>query len=1625
MTTIKNLLCLLVIGLCSATAYAGFPVNFPTPPPPCPYCPCPPGFGGSGGSSGSGGSGCPTCGNVWNVGGATGGMPDWKVNEPNIDLRLHDEPLAYQSSVSRMSFQIDYWQRDDREIATNVFTTGLGWECSWKSYVIPDGDAATLYGAGGGEMVFPDLLDPSPSYYYNLQMQALTDTNGNLSGYAVFYSSGAEDVYGFLATDTSGNVNQAYLSQKIDAHGHTTTFIYAPYNSTNGVVQLNYVIDPDGKTNTLSYTTNGSYNCLISQVQDPYGHTVSFSYDTDGYLTNVTDVAGLSSSFGYANVAVGTDWVGYVTDHWLDQLTTPYGTTSFTFTDEGLELDWYDLFYEIYYGYVSSIVRSVVITEPNGSHQMFAYDGYASFAPSNVDWSHVPSSTPDGSLLDDGAYMIYRNSFYWGRQQFANLTGTFLATGATNWDLTQLTPTDFLKGRWQHWLHSSGGGQSDALSMEQDPSPDGINPGEMTWFTYPGQPANYDSNGKLVSYYQGTSDLPTLTIKVLPDGSQWYEQYQMDQWGNRTEINSTYSSGGSVLTRTNSYVYSADGTDLLEIIGPDGITNAAYGYDSQHQVLFLTNALSEVTSYTYTTNEQPASITQPSGLVTTYTYGADNFLTQQIAVGYFTNSYTYANGLIYTYTDARGLTVTDSWDALQRLTNISYPDSTSVAYTYNKLDLEKIVDRMGFTTSYGYNAIRQKIAETNALSNVTSYSYCDCGALEFVTDPLGHVTHFTHDNQGNQVGVVYPDGYSVTNQYNLLRQLTQRTDSSGAILNYIYNNQGLPTTISNAVGLVGDYAFDIDDRITNNLDINGVSVGMTYDNLGRLLTRRYPDGGVENYGYTQNVYGTTSFTNQIGSVKLFGYDAMNRKTSEAYAGTTTNYFDYSGGSDLLALTNGKGQATIWHYDSYGRMTNKVDALNHSIFNYAYDADNRLTSRWTPENGNTFFTYDATGNPIQIGCAQFTNSYSYDALNHLTNMVDSIGATHFAYDAVGQLLNSGGLWANDPVSCIYTNRLRVGLGVGSAWSQIYSYDLARRIISLSSPAGAFGYNYNVAPASALVSAINLPNGATITNGYDDAARLTQSTLNNHWGHVLDGYGYEYDLLGERTNILKNIGLTGSTITAGYDSIGELTSWMAKEMNGAPRLNEQLGWSYDAAGNLQSRTNGGLVQIFQTDALNELTNVTRIGVLTVSGNTPAPATNVTVNGQVAQIYSDFTFASTNHTLANGNNVFTNIAQNIYGMTVTNTITSYLPTPVALAYDANGNLTNDGLKSFNYDAENQLTNVAVAGQWKLSIVYDGLNRRRIVKNYSWSGSVWVKTNEVRYIYDGNLVIQERDTNNNSLVTYTRGLDLSHSLRGAGGVGSLLARTDGIGSTYYHADGNGNITGLIDGNENVVARYGYSPFGKLLGQWGSMANANEMRFSSKEWDSNSGLYYYLYRFYDPNVQRWINRDPIAERGGINLYEFVLNNPVYVFDVYGLAWSNDPGGCPTGTHPDKNSSDCFDLGMGRACPCVPDNPPPPPPPQNNPPQNDPTACSSSPTLPPRPAPPSPPAPPVAPAPTPAPPSPPYNPPYNPIYNSPNPPPRRPAPPYQQGPFPYPWPYGPIIKTGPWVSSPTGPMYGY
>jgi len=168
-------------------------------------------------------------------------------------------------------------------------------------------------------------------------------------------------------------------------------------------------------------------------------------------------------------------------------------------------------------------------------------------------------------------------------------------------------------------------------------------------------------------------------------------------------------------------------------------------------------------------------------------------------------------------------------------------------------------------------------------------------------------------------------------------------------------------------------------------------------------------------------------------------------------------------------------------------------------------------------------------------------------------------------------------------------------------------------------------------------------------------------------------------------------------------------------------------------------------------------------------------------------------------------------------------------------------------------------------------------------------VATNDLRFVYDGWNVAAILNSDFSLFTSFAWGLDLSGTLQGAGGVGGLLWMTVPSGPNagrYFCAyDGNGNVMALVSAADgSVAARYEYGPFGEVIRATGPMARENPFRWSTKYSDDETDLVMYPHRPYSPSTGRWLSRDPIGERGGLNLYAYVFNDPVNEVDPYGLA---------------------------------------------------------------------------------------------------------------------------------------------
>jgi RHS repeat-associated protein len=252
-----------------------------------------------------------------------------------------------------------------------------------------------------------------------------------------------------------------------------------------------------------------------------------------------------------------------------------------------------------------------------------------------------------------------------------------------------------------------------------------------------------------------------------------------------------------------------------------------------------------------------------------------------------------------------------------------------------------------------------------------------------------------------------------------------------------------------------------------------------------------------------------------------------------------------------------------------------------------------------------------------------------------------------------------------------------------------------------------------------------------------------------------------------------------------------------------------------------------------------------------------------------------------MTNSLNQYTQITKND-GQQTTDTLT----------YDDDGNLSSiissGATKVYKYNAENRLIGVEpttpVNGDKKIEFVYDYMGRRVQKKVFTYTSNEWILSSDSRFVYEGWNLIQEQNSTGVVQKSYVWGLDLSQSVEGAGGVGGLLSVVDSGDVYNYFYDANGNVGQLIKASDGTIsAHYEYDPFGILLKSYGSMVSDNPFRFSTKYYDEETDLYYYGYRYYSANLGRWISRDPIGEEGGLNLYAFVLNDPVNGLDIFGM----------------------------------------------------------------------------------------------------------------------------------------------
>ncbi len=1449
---------------------------------------------GGSGADGTGGD-CPPSDDSSSSSDGASGMAVWSVVEPVVSLRVTDIPMSYTpaygpSFVMRVNWQqwaVPRW----KEVLGRNSNLGVAAGSSQVNFISGPGQALVPVLARSGlietelslwtlgaqriRLAFPvNVTDSMPDPATGVWARRVLDVNDDLIAVDTYYRNGSVERY--EPDPTFAILN---LTSRTDSNGHTLTYAYIQTNvhleeNTVSVNRLDTVTTADGQVFTFLYAHEGdlNYRMLITGVSGPDGRSISFGYtlvSSYAYLSSITDVVGITSS------VIGNTSAPF----WITQLTTPYGNTQFSHYGT----------YGCNHGNLGcgGIDRSLVITEPEGSQQVYLfYDeplDAAQGVPSAFNSDQIPqylANDPPIKTLD--TVRNKRNSHHWNRQQAAALSTSPI-------DPLSFVAADFRLSTTRHWLvHWMGSGipgtMAPILSWVLPPAADGATESFPLFYDYAGKdPAHEDTGHQIrTNSYVGSSPFPAVISQRKPDGTTWYEYTPRNSSGMRTSKKERWEEGGSVKSRTWTYTYATGTGDatvenlvLVEEKGPSNELIRGYKLHPTYKGLYSeeTNAVGEVTLMSYNAQRQLLTRQTAAGLLSSFTYDANDRLLTEIdsvlGTPVRTNSYTWLNGYQRTHTDPRGLIRTFDYDFLGRISQVSYStDSTTEQFFYvlpantgfnttaNPLPVLDMVTRKDRMGQYWYslpNRLRQleKTIEPPRAAGQSGvehgFSYCGCGSPSTVTRASNkaeaETTSYVYDYRGNPTTLNLPDSVTVTREYDRLGRLYKEVDSFSLTTN-TFDNLDRLREVRNGKGLVEAKGYDLRNRIVGSTNASGIWSTNLYDGLGRVLIRGYADStagtgdGKELWGYTAGYRESTSYTNQIWIVTTWKYDPSQRRTNEVVTGVYTNKYLFYPAGELYQLKDGKDQLTSWNYDKEGRLWKKLDANSTEILRYTNNANGWLVARWSAGKGTTYYTNDTVGNLLRVNYPTTADLImAYNGLNLVTSETVVGGV------AVNYTYRPGGLpeteavsgWASSTVTLGYTARHRTSLTLQQPvignWSQTYTYDSAKRLASVVSPPGTYSYIYPVDTAaykaSRQVTRISLPNTSFITNTFDSVGRQLSTVLNSH--------SYVVNKAAQRT---KQTRTDGGYVNYSYDAASELREGLTFTSGNAAVNSENFKFGYDTAQSMKARTNDVTVTTYTINNLNQLT-------------------------------SDGSFTFT--------------------------------------YDNNGNRTGKlqtGSVYYSYDDENQLVSAAtdtvntpVASRWKTEWVYDARGRMRTRTEFSFNAITgWVLSSETRYLYDGRRVIQERNGSNTPLVSYVRGLDLSGSFEGAGGIGGLLSRTAHTGANgvtlthaFYHADANGNITKLVNSSQSSVADYKYDPFGRTISSSGSLASANIYRFSSKELMTQCGFYYYGFRFYDPITQRWPNRDPIEEAGGINLYAMVQNNPVGAVDPHGLAseWCN------------------------------------------------------------------------------------------------------------------------------------------
>jgi RHS repeat-associated protein len=709
------------------------------------------------------------------------------------------------------------------------------------------------------------------------------------------------------------------------------------------------------------------------------------------------------------------------------------------------------------------------------------------------------------------------------------------------------------------------------------------------------------------------------------------------------------------------------------------------------------------------------------------------------------------------------------------------------------------------------------------------------------------------------------EGFHMTSTYNQFSEVIFNQDKNGKVRNYIYGDGVNLTEIQEPLGRTTDLAYFPSGLTKTVTDANGHVTSFDYDKNGNLDSFADAIGAKTDFNFDDKSR-MINRTDALRQTTTFSFNDKNQLTQKLYAdGTSRAYsYDLNGDYSLFVNENSNSTQTDYDLDDNGM---KVTEANGAVTQATYD----------PENNNVLVT-NANGAQTQ---------FAFNNVNLIKSEQDPLGRTKtYSYDnalLLKNIVNERGTmenitrFSNNRIKLISFNDTPITPSIG------FNFDGNGDIIQMNDAEGQKNYLYD--DLNELKEVDNLSQSFVLKISYDLAGRKIARENNKVPGIV----SFSYDAANRVTAVTDT---DGSIVKYSYNLLGQETK---KEYPGGiahsdSSYNEN---NHSLVSLVTSNSLGEVISSFDyhRNAVKDITHADDFsGGTTYNYDAVRRLIEVeNINRPMGNINYEYDF------VGNRTKLIENSVPMTAGYDAADEIQSFGSTTFThdLSGNMTGRLTGSISTTYSWDALNRLSEARQqpGNILKANFIYDGFNER--VRKTNGGGDV------KNYLFDRSALLLETD--------------------GAGAIkrsyNPNISTTDDKGNKFYYVmNGHGDVANLLDRDGNVVQSYTYDSFGAVIGLNKEFNGSRYVGNNGVYSDDDLGLQYMRNRWYDPQLGRFISRDPIGFRGGINLYVYVKNNPLNWVDPFGL------DGSTPNTNSNPTPTPTTAPGPGPDTPAAPDN---------------------------------------------------------------------------------------------------------